>query len=162
MLVDQDPPKKRGVSVEEIKSAITTERLNAVDKVVADSEITLSTGTVPSPSPNGSPTPTTDTFKNFLEEKDRATGMTRLKTIQKKMYEVATSDNPRNIAAATFLVERGYGKAKLHEEDRAALAKGGVQLVYIEAPKVPMAEKRKELPATPDFIDCEIIEEGDQ
>jgi len=154
--------KKRGVSVDEIKSAITTERLNAVEKVATDSEITLQTGIVPSPSPSGAPTPTTDTFKNFLEEKDRSTGMTRLKTIQKKMYEVATSDNPRNIAAATFLVERGYGKAKLHEEDRAALAKGGVQLVYIEAPKVPMAEKRKELPAQPDFIDAEFKDDNDE
>jgi len=146
------------VPVETIRTGLLEKRNEAVDKVEQDSEVALTTGTVP---PAGQAPLTGDNFKTFLEQKDPKTGKARLRSIQEKMYEVAVSDSPRNITAATFLVERGYGKAKLADEDRAALAKGGVQLVYIEAPKVSMAEKRKELPDKPDFIDAEFEENKD-
>lgn len=143
---------------EQASAGLLEKREEAVDKLEQAADTTLETGKVPGQT--GAPL-TNDSFKTFLEGKDPATGRSRLRSIQNKMYEVAKSDSPRNIAAATFLVERGYGKAKLADEDRAALVKGGVQLVYIEAPKVPMAEKRLPLPEKPDFIDAEFTEEQD-
>lgn len=153
-----DKPK-RGSSLspeelKEVKQGITRARRAAIRQTEREADDALALR----PTGPGSPI-VSDQFKNFLEEPEVPGGVTRLRRIMHKMYEVAISDSPKNTVAAEFLVERGFGKAKLADEDRDALAKGGVQLVYIEAPQVPDAEERLALPGTPEFLDAEFTEE---
>jgi hypothetical protein len=59
-------------------------------------------------------------------------------------------------------MERSYGKPKPSDEALDAMAKGGVQLVYVAPPPdVPFAEEKKALPKVPEFIDAEFTE-GDE
>jgi len=77
------------------------------------------------------------------------------------MIDIASDPNhPDSVAAARLLFERGYGKPMPSEEEIDVIRGGGVQLVYITPPDVPFAEERKPLPARPDFLNAEIVDES--
>ena len=85
---------------------------------------------------------------------------TRLRRIMESLYDTATDTmSPKQVAAAKLLFERAWGATKPSDEALDALAKGGIQLVYVAAPEVPAAEERKALPSKPEFIDAELVEE---
>jgi hypothetical protein len=107
-----------------------------------------------------------EVIRRFLEDGRKGAlddkGQTRLVRMIEKMYQVAVSDSPRNIDAFKALMERSYGKPKPSDEALDAMAKGGVQLVYVAPPPdVPFAEEKKALPKVPEFIDAEFTEGDD-
>jgi hypothetical protein len=142
----------------QLRKAISKERESLVDDAATDAVRAM---TLAKPTLSPSAPMIADVFRAYLEdpEKRDLDGRTRLIQIIAKLVEVATSDSPKNIAAAELLIERGYGKAKPSDEALNALAKGGVQIVYIEAPDVAIGTQRKALPAKPEFVDCEILKE---
>ncbi len=141
-----------------LREAIAAEREEAVDDAATDAVHAM---TLTNPKVSATAPMIADVFRMYLEDPARkdGDGRTRLIQIISKLVEVATSDSPKNIAAAELLIERGYGKPKPSDEALDAMAKGGVQIVYIEAPQVPIGEERKALPAKPDFIDAEVVSE---
>jgi hypothetical protein len=104
-----------------------------------------------------------DVIRVFLESRKKGAldenGQNRLARMVAKMYEVATSDSPRNIEAFKALMERAYGRPSMAEEDRDAVSRGGVQIVYVAAPEVAEGEQRKALPSKPEFLEAEFTDD---
>jgi hypothetical protein len=90
-------------------------------------------------------------------------GLQRFLRILNAMYRTAMDPRSKNqVAAAKLLLERGFGVAKLAEEDAEAIRKGGLTLVYVNRPEIdesiPMA--KPELPAAePEFVEGEVVDE---
>jgi len=53
---------------------------------------------------------------------------------------------------------RAYGKPKPSEESLDAMARGGVQLIYVAPPEIATSET-KQLKPQPDFLEGEIIDD---
>lgn len=139
----------------QIRAAIDSERARAVSDAekAASQALTL---TKPLSLPPSAITLATK-VATFLEEeagKDES-GYNRLQRIMRNMAEIAESKSPKAVEAARFCIEYGYGKPRPSDEALDAIAKGGVQIVYVAAPEVPAGEERRALPTKPDFIDAE-------
>ena len=102
-------------------------------------------------------------LRRFLEDGRRGAvnekGQTRLIQMFAKMHEVSISNSPRNVLAFQALCERAYGKSKPSDEALDALAKGGVQIVYVAPPELPERSEQPSLPPKPEFIEAEFAEE---
>ena len=100
-----------------------------------------------------------DMIRKFLEcsrvsAKDEY-GQTRLEQMVANMVEIAKSKSPQAVAAFVALCDRAYGRPRPSEEEAGAIAKGGIQLVYVQRleldPEIPRAPA---LPApVPEFND---------
>jgi hypothetical protein len=106
---------------------------------------------------------TADKMRRYLESGTKAArdedGRTRFHRILDNMVDIASDRNhPDAVAAARLLFERAYGKPMPSEEEIDVIRSGGVQLVYVAAPDVPLAEERKPHPPLPDFLDAEFVE----
>lgn len=106
-----------------------------------------------------------DKMRRYLECGTKAArgedGRTRLHRVIDNMVEIASNPNhPDSVAAARLLFERAYGKPMPSEEEIDVLRGGGVQLVYVAPPDVPLAEERRPLPLRPDFLDAEFADES--
>jgi hypothetical protein len=144
-----------------IRAGIIEEREKAIDDAesAAQEALTLAKPVVPKTAPLIS-----NIFRSYLEDESSRdeNGQTRLVQIIQNLVATAVSGSPKSIAAAQLLIEYGYGKPKPSDEALDAMAKGGVQIVYINAPEVPLAEERRALPATPEFIEAEFVSEEDE
>jgi hypothetical protein len=96
-----------------------------------------------------------DARKGALNEKKQ----TRLIAMIDRMHQIALSDKPQNVMAFSALMDRAYGKPKPSEEALDALAKGGVQIVYVAPPELPEGNDLPALPPKADFIEAEIVED---
>jgi hypothetical protein len=96
-----------------------------------------------------------DARKGALNEKRQ----TRLIAMIDRMHQIALSDKPQNVMAFSALMDRAYGKPKPSEEALDALAKGGVQIVYVAPPELPEGNDLPALPPKADFIEAEIVED---
>lgn len=90
-------------------------------------------------------------------------GVQRFLRVLDAMYNTAMDPRSKNqVAAAKLLLERGYGVAKMADEDAEAIKKGGLTLVYVNRPEIdesiPMAPKELP-PAEPEFIEAEVVNE---
>lgn len=100
-------------------------------------------------------------IRKFLEDGRKgavnAKGQTRLIQMIEKMYEVATGSGQKNVQAFEALMARAYGKPKPSDEALDALAKGGVQIVYVAPPELPEAQ-REQFKPVPNFIEGEVVD----
>jgi hypothetical protein len=96
-----------------------------------------------------------DARKGALNEKRQ----TRLIAMIDRMHQIALSDKPQNVMAFSALMDRAYGKPKPSEEALDALAKGGVQIVYVAPPELPEQGDALALPPKPEFIEAEFTED---
>lgn len=154
---------KRAAADAEVKAGIKAERQAEIEA------LTVASQNIPD-DPKDLTTTKSSTLhakvQSYLEvdpdaESPRA-NKSRLRRVLESIYETAVDTrSPRQVAAASLLLERGYGKPKPSDEALDALARGGIQLVYVAAPEVPVAQERKPLPSKPEFINAEILEDKD-
>ena len=88
----------------------------------------------------------------------------RLETLIEATYKRAVDMRSGQGKASTeLLLAYGYEKPKPAVDELDAIAKSGLQLVYINRAGLEDVEKQKELPAPkPEFIDAEIVEDGEK
>lgn len=102
-----------------------------------------------------------EAIRRFLERKPKGPGAKS--TIDRQIETlVGISLNPKSpfcIQATQALWDRAYGKVKPSEEELEAL-KGGLKMVFVQRPEVPVVEEKALEPPKPEFIDAEVIEEG--
>jgi hypothetical protein len=106
---------------------------------------------------------TADLIRRFLEDGRKGAlnekKQTRLIAMIDRMHQIALSDKPQNVMAFSALMDRAYGKPKPSEEALDALAKGGVQIVYVAPPELPEQGDVPALPPKPEFIEAEFTED---
>jgi hypothetical protein len=103
-------------------------------------------------------------IRKFLSARanpDDPRSATRYVKMLENMFRIAAGANPQAaVAAFNALMDRAHGKPRPSEEEIDAIAKGGIQLVYVARPELDAPEKRMELTApVPDFIEGEFTEE---
>lgn len=95
--------------------------------------------------------------RKFLEHKERpGSNKTRVMELTEAMYEIAVAKGKYAVQAYVALMNRAYGTPKT-EEDKNAMSRGGVQLVYVNRPSLNLPVRDANVPpepeAPPEFID---------
>jgi hypothetical protein len=112
----------------------------------------------------------TDIVRMFLHGKERKyrcpEEKRRVQLILEALYKRATDvKSPLQVAAAQLLFNRGYGREQSADADLKAIQKGGLTLVYVDRnkidPEIPVVEEDQKALPEPEFIDAEIVEEGE-
>jgi hypothetical protein len=90
----------------------------------------------------------------------------RIQLILESLYERALDKkSPLQVAAAQLLLNRAYGREQSADADLKAIQKGGLTLVYVDRnkidPEIPVVEEDQKALPEPEFIDAEIVEEGE-
>lgn len=87
--------------------------------------------------------------------------ISRLVRMTENIVKIASGKSPQAVAAYTALLDRAYGKVKSFDEDGESLARGGIQVVFVENPAIEgeIVQAKKSLPPKPDFVDVELEEE---
>ena len=88
-------------------------------------------------------------------------GKTNWECVLMKIYDTAlNTKSPFQIQAAEFLATRAWGKAKMADSDAEAIAKGGLQLVFVQRPELPPDAVQPLLQEdNPSFIEGEVVGE---
>jgi hypothetical protein len=97
------------------------------------------------------------TSRKHLDEK----GQIRFVAMLENMVNIACSKSPQAVAAFTAIKEAAYGKARPHDDALDALAKGGIQIVYVAPTELDNSEpvtQHHRLPPKPDFLEAEFTE----
>lgn len=105
-----------------------------------------------------------DILRRFLNSKKLGhldeQGRTRFIRMLDNMVRIASSKSPQAVAAFVALMDRAYGKARPHEDELDAIAKGGIQLVYLAQTELDgdVKSAKNILPPKPEFIEGEFEE----
>ena len=98
---------------------------------------------------------TRDFLESTANEALDAKGNNRLQQIFQRVFKIAMNvRDPRCLAANQWLIERGYGKIKPSEDELDAMRQGGVQIVIVDRPDVPLRTEPVPQPQ-PKFIEGE-------
>lgn len=88
---------------------------------------------------------------------------TRLFRMVANMVHIAEGKGPNSVAAFNALMDRAYGKSRPHDDALDAVAKGGLQIVYLNPPQLE-GEVKEAGPTTapsPEFIEAQFTEDED-
>lgn len=108
------------------------------------------------------------TIRKFLECSKEVTlredpsRRTRLLRMVENMVILASGRSPNSVAAFNALMDRAYGKARPHDDALDAVAKGGLQIVYLNPPQLDgeVKEAGARQAPRPEFVEGEVIDNG--
>ena len=100
-------------------------------------------------------------WRCLLDSKDDTTGESRLVTLFKHLYLIATqsASHKASVQAAEVILDHSYGKSpKLEVEGGPA----GIKIVMVQLPAISgqvQVQSVQQLPAKPDFVDADVEDE---